>query len=82
MHNGYSFTTKDQDNDVRNSSNCAVECNGAWWYWDCFDSNLNGLYRNGTYAASGFYDGVVWATWKGYDYSVKITEMKIRPLTF
>lgn len=28
-HNGYPFTTKDQDNDI-DSYNCAVEWKGAW----------------------------------------------------
>ena len=71
---------------MRSSSNCAVNCQGAWWYEDCFSSNLNGFYRNGQYLAtrSGdgikWYDGVDWETWKGYGYSAKRAEMKIRPV--
>ena len=87
-HNGRSFSTKDQDNDLRPISNCAVNCNGAWWYESCSDSNLNGFYHNGKYSAtrSGdgttWCDGVAWETWKGYEYSVKRAEMKIRPVDF
>lgn len=32
IHRGLPFTTKDQDNDKRSESNCAVQAKGAWWY--------------------------------------------------
>ena len=79
-HRGYPFTTKDQDNDSK-SSNCAVNNKGAWWYTACHASNLNGLYHHGNYS-SVFGDGVIWGTWKGYKYSAKRAEMKIRPVKF
>jgi len=79
-HRGYPFTTKDQDNDSK-SSNCAVSTKGAWWYTSCYASNLNGLCHHGKYS-SGRGEGVVWGTWKGYHYSVKRAEMKIRPVKF
>ena len=78
-HKGYSFTTKDQDNDSW-SSNCAVKFKGAWWYKDCHNSNLNGLYHHGKH--SSYADGVNWSSWKGYFYSAKRAEMKIRPVKF
>jgi len=71
------FSTPDQDNDV-SPSDCAELSKGGWWYRYCHTSNLNGLYYNGDYTAS-YDNGVVWYHWKGWWYSLKFTEMKIRP---
>jgi len=80
-HKGRQFTTSDQDNDPHSnsfsSSNCAVDWRGAWWYNDCHVSNLNGEYNNTASAK-----GVNWYHWRGYTYSLRFTEMKIRPVTF
>ncbi|XP_019630201.1 PREDICTED: techylectin-5B-like [Branchiostoma belcheri] len=75
-HEGKPFSTKDRDNDESPSS-CAQKFKGAWWYGDCHESNLNGLYHLGTQESFG--DGVIWYHWKGYNYSLKRTEMKLRP---
>ncbi|XP_033625912.1 fibrinogen-like protein 1 [Asterias rubens] len=73
-HNNQAFTTKDRDNDLWSSGNCAQDRHGAWWYYSCAASNLNGRYFN-------------WATtnnegirWNGFSASrsLKTTEMKIR----
>ena len=79
-HRGQPFSTKDQDNDSYKSINCAVYYKGAWWYKNCHESNLNGLYRHGSH--SSYADGVNWRAWKGYYYSAKRAEMKIGPVNF
>ena len=77
-HNGMMFTTQDRDHDIRDF-NCAVKYHGAWWYKACHYSNLNGAYLAGDH--STFADGVNWKTFRGYNYSLKTTEMKIRPVS-
>ena len=79
-HRGMPFTTKDQDNDNKGDYNCAFKYQGAWWYKDCHHSNLNGLYHRGNHSSPA--DGVNWKHWKGHRYSLKKTEMKIRPVDF
>ncbi|KAL4689563.1 hypothetical protein H8959_012354 [Pygathrix nigripes] len=75
-HNNNSFSTKDQDNDL-NTRNCAVMYQGAWWYRTCHVSNLNGRYLRG--AHDSFANGINWKSGKGYNYSYKVSEMKVRP---
>ena len=78
-HYGARFSTFDQDNDGNHGNHCAQKYKGAWWYVkSCHQSNLNGLYHNG--AHSSFADGVNWKTWKGYNYSAKRAEMKVKPI--
>ncbi|XP_070538828.1 fibrinogen C domain-containing protein 1-like [Ptychodera flava] len=77
VHNGKPFSTRDRDNDD-SSSNCAALYTGAWWYEACHNSNLNGQYLGGVTAS--YAKGVVWCQWKGYYYSLKTSEMKIRPI--
>ncbi|XP_022804268.1 microfibril-associated glycoprotein 4-like [Stylophora pistillata] len=79
-HRNKPFSTRDQDNDDGKRYNCAVTYKGAWWYASCHDSNLNGLYHHGYH--SSYADGVNWNHWKGHHYSLKRTEMKIRPVDF
>nr|XP_039259040.1 microfibril-associated glycoprotein 4-like [Styela clava] len=77
-HNAMKFTTKDQDND-KYSGNCAsIRGSGGWWFNICLYSNLNGKYNSGA-QTSRHQVGVIWKHWKGWDYSLKFTEMKFRP---
>ncbi|XP_076037588.1 techylectin-5A-like [Oratosquilla oratoria] len=76
-HNGMKFSTKDADNDIHNAANCAEAHLGAWWYTKCHASNLNGKYLQGETKENA--DGVIWHAWRGYYYSLRTVEMKIRP---
>jgi len=77
-HLGHNFTTRDQDNDAYVTGNCAVAYKGAWWYNKCHGSNLNGPYLRGPHTS--YADSVIWAAWTGAHYSLRFTEMKIRPV--
>lgn len=43
-HNGMPFSTYDNDNDMRFYDNCAQLFKSGWWFNQCFNSNLNGIY--------------------------------------
>ncbi|XP_022086123.1 microfibril-associated glycoprotein 4-like [Acanthaster planci] len=75
-HDNRAFSTKDRDNDLRGSVNCAETSKGAWWYKRCHHSNLNGMYFGQGSTEIG--KGVVWFKWRGHAYSLKRTEMKIK----
>ncbi|XP_002739273.1 microfibril-associated glycoprotein 4-like [Saccoglossus kowalevskii] len=74
-HSGLRFITHDLS-DVDTS--CAVTYHGAWWYRTCHYSNLNGKYLGGETAE--YATGDVWYHWKGYYYSAKCSEMKVKPM--
>ncbi|XP_043942854.1 microfibril-associated glycoprotein 4-like [Protopterus annectens] len=72
---GAKFSTYDHDQDS-SSGNCASQYSGAFWYTSCHCANLNGRYLTGSHVS--YANGVNWCKWKGYYYSVKISEMKMR----
>ncbi|KAH3883957.1 hypothetical protein DPMN_007927 [Dreissena polymorpha] len=82
-HNNMPFSTVDQDNDQWHLS-CAQKDQAGWWYKACGFSSLNGLYiENSTVdlAPDGIYQGIIWYQWKNtYAYSMKRTEIKIKPV--
>ncbi|KAM3848284.1 LOW QUALITY PROTEIN: tenascin-X-like [Vipera latastei] len=75
-HSGSVFSTRDRDPN-RVIIPCAISYRGAWWYRNCHYTNLNGLYAN-----NRDHQGVNWFTWKGFEFSIPFTEMKLRPSSF
>ena len=71
-HIGQPFTTIDQDNDADIKRQCAIEFQGAWWYKNCYQSNLNGL-NLGHLSTSA--KGLKW----GSGYTLESCQMAIRP---
>ncbi|KAK7090758.1 hypothetical protein V1264_010516 [Littorina saxatilis] len=76
-HRGQQFSTKDRDND-RVGYSCAKYFGAGWWFKSCYSSNLNGHYMNSSSGPNQ--NGVVWGNFKPFWYSMKFTEMKIRPI--
>ena len=77
---GLSFSTRDNDNDGSLSRvNCAELYGGGWWFRDsaCGVSNLNGRYLAGEHF-EGAKQGIYWHYFRGEDYSLKFSEMKIK----
>ncbi|KAK0065266.1 BpFREP12.7 [Biomphalaria pfeifferi] len=72
-HNNKFFSTFDRDNDVDSGTNCAEDRSGAWWYYSCHQSNLNGRWGSTPYQK-----GMNWAQLTGLSNSVTFSEMKIR----
>ncbi|KAK2887356.1 hypothetical protein QQF64_013523 [Cirrhinus molitorella] len=75
-HNGRPFSTRDRDPQPF-ITRCAMSYRGGWWYKNCHEANLNGLYNTNTN-----HQGVIWTEWKGKDFSIPFTEMKFRPASF
>ena len=78
-HSGSKFSTPDRDNDAH-KTHCALLYPGAWWFKGCVTCDLNGVYfPSGKPSTS--HHGVYWRAWRGSDYSLKATQMKIRPVS-
>ncbi|XP_069118827.1 angiopoietin-related protein 1-like [Argopecten irradians] len=83
-HNNHKFSTPDVDNDKVTKEfggSCAKRFSGAWWYYKCYMSNLNGIYYRNGKVPPKLFDGVAWKPWTGSSYSLRSAEMKIRPST-
>ncbi len=78
-HNGMKFSTTDNDRDSLKDINCAEMTKGGWWYKNCHDSNLNGLYYKNGKLASHVPDGIIWQHWLGDSTSLKTVVLAIRP---
>ncbi|XP_031563600.1 uncharacterized protein LOC116299106 [Actinia tenebrosa] len=78
IHTSMPFTTHDRDNDENTAGNCAVDSHGAWWYKNCYSSNLNGKYTGNAVDVQG----MVWKTLTNERRGLKKVEMKIRPSDF
>ena len=76
-HNHMKFSTVDEDNDRWGKTHCAKYLESAWWYKSCYFASLNGVYSDIPTVVHGH--GIQWSTWKGKKYSLKKSEMKIRP---
>lgn len=72
-HNGMMFTTTDSDNDLKKKGNCADNSGTGWWYSDCMEVNLNGIF-----ASRGHFDGIVWKSITGHRNSLGAVEMLLR----
>ena len=78
-HSGQKFSTYDTDRDS-SDNNCAGLYKGGWWYMNCHESNLNGIfYKDGQLADSKVPDGIIWEKWLGDMMSLKSTVLAIRP---
>ncbi|XP_053661071.1 microfibril-associated glycoprotein 4-like [Anopheles marshallii] len=71
------FSTYDQDNDKAATSHCAKSFVGAWWFYKCHRSHLNGEYLNGKINRQV---GIMWYEFRGSHYSLKSTKMMVRPV--
>ena len=73
--NGVKFSAYDLDHDDDDTEHCALKYSGGWWFDDCHESHLNGIYYNIPQAAFGM--GIQWSSYKGYLYSFKGTSMSV-----
>lgn len=77
-HNGFAFSTYDRNNDeAPRCCPCAPAYGGGWWFYSCFEANLNGEYFEDP-TANDYYRGIIWELWHG-DYSLRSAKMMIRP---
>jgi len=77
FYNGFLFTTKDVDNDVREYDNCAGSQRGGFWYKGCRHFFPNGLYQSQETVPS--FKGIIWKNnWLTSEDSLEWIECMIR----
>nr|KAG5701873.1 hypothetical protein BaRGS_014938 [Batillaria attramentaria] len=77
---GRPFSTHDANRDRCSDRyfNCARTWHGAWWFDCCFSAHLNGEYKPSS--ATAYSEGILWENFRGFHYSLKFAEMKLKPL--
>jgi len=74
-NNGMAFSTRDRDQDGKPNGSCADFLNGAWWWAECGQANLNAnSYGDGGLGASTMH----WYHYTGGYTALKTTTMSIR----
>eukprot|EP00794_Sanderia_malayensis_P017983 gene17983-19780_t len=76
-HNAMKFSTKDRENDLHDSQNCAVKFKSGWWFKACFRSNLNNIYTTNSSGADNKFH-TSWRTVKKQYGDIVFSEMKLR----
>ncbi|XP_034559900.1 angiopoietin-related protein 4 [Notolabrus celidotus] len=78
---GLPFSTRDQDNDQKNDTNCAKHLSGGWWFSNCGRSNLNGRYFQSPPPKQRHQrkQSIFWKTWRGRYYPLKSSMIMIAP---
>jgi len=74
---GGDFSTPDQDS---SKGRCTKTYKGSWWFGlaDCHQAFLNAPYKDKVVQTEDL-QGILWLEWKDKNYSLKSTEMKMRP---
>ena len=73
--NGSKFSTKDNDQEIFESGNCAITFKSGWWYSICFGAKLTGKNFEGSHP---YGLGLHWISITGLHDSFKKASMKVR----
>ncbi|KAK3908474.1 Carnitine O-palmitoyltransferase 2, mitochondrial [Frankliniella fusca] len=76
-HRGRPFSTWDSNHDTAPACcPCAPAYAAGWWFYSCFEANLNGEYHTHP-EENEYYRGIIWEGWRG-DYSLRAASMMVR----
>lgn len=76
------FSTFDNDNDMSPMTSCARTFSSGWWFNNCFVVNPNGIWYSSPTYGGETPNGIIWNLWYSKGYSLKSTEIKLRPEHF